>query len=410
MNPRAERQVLVLDDEPFQRLALCAALERAGFVQIDAVDTAEAALERAAAAPPALMLCDINMPGRDGIDVLQGLQRVAPQTAVILVSSLSGDMLSAISRMAQAQGLRVVAALQKPVDPTELAAALTQAVALPAASARPTLASLTDEALTMALRDRRFEPFFEPKLDTENGRVAGFEVLARLPDWEGGWIGPGRFVPRLEVLDKMDDFTLSLLDKALVHWKGWRVSHPHLTLSVNVSAQSLPRPAFAAALISLTKAHQVPQQQIVFEVTESAPLADLSESLESLVRLRMAGFSLAIDDFGTGYSSMQQLSRAPFTELKIDQEFTRHLTTRAEMRAVFESCMVIARKFNLRVCAEGIETPAVLRLSADLGAHELQGWLIQAAIPAEQVPACLNRFADGRQYQEWYETGTLLPH
>jgi EAL domain-containing protein (putative c-di-GMP-specific phosphodiesterase class I) len=264
---------------------------------------------------------------------------------------------------------------------------------------------LPDAALLAALRQRDFEPFFEPKLDTASGRVAGFEVLARLPGHQGRWIGPGQFVGALERLDRIHELTLILLDKALQSLATWQLRWPQLTLSLNAAAQSLSREGFAAGLVALARAHGVPAQQLIIEVTESAPLASLRDGLDSLVRLRTAGFSLAIDDFGTGHSSIEQLTKAPFTELKIDQMFTRHLVAQPEMRAVFESCMVVARKFGLRVCAEGVEHPGTLRLAADLGAHELQGWLIQPAMPAAEVPSCLLRFSDGQQYRAWYDAG-----
>lgn len=406
MKARANQRVLILDDEPFQRLVLRTGLKQAGFVEIEHAADADAALDHAARCPPDLVISDIKMPGRDGIDMLRGLQQIAPDATVVIVSALPESVLGAIARMIRARGVRLVAALQKPIDLPALLRVVSRADTAPAKAPEAVILPLADDILMAALRERRFLPYFEPKISTLTGRVVGFEALARLRGEDGQLIGPGRFVSRLEALDKMEEFTLAIFDQALQSMVGWMAQRPQLTLSVNVSPQSLQKERFAADLVSRPLAYGVPPENVIIEITESAPLLDLGDSLESLVRLRMAGFHLAIDDFGTGYASMQQLSQAPFTDLKIDREFTQLLSGRPEAAAAFESCMAIARKFGLRVCAEGIETPAALRQAADLGAHELQGWLIQAAMPAADVPACLDRFDSGQQYRDWYASPT----
>lgn len=262
-----------------------------------------------------------------------------------------------------------------------------------------------DEVLLQALKQRRFVPYFEPKVSAETGRVAGFEVLARLSLDDGQMVSPSLFVPRLEALGQIDDLSLQLLDRALAALRGWLRLRPTLGIALNVSAESLVQPRVAAGLLAVTRAHEVSPERVVLEITESTPLAALSEGLESLVRLRAAGFQLAIDDFGTGHSSGEQLSRAPFTQLKIDQSFTRHAADNEEARIMFRSCMVVARKFGLRVCAEGVDSPRTLRFACDQGVHELQGWLISAAMPALAVPAFLDSFEREDRIREWYAAG-----
>ncbi|VEB43181.1 Bacteriophytochrome cph2 [Chromobacterium violaceum] len=74
-------------------------------------------------------------------------------------------------------------------------------------------------------------------------------------------------------------------------------------------------------MTSIVQSSGLPSESIVLEVTETSLMSNLAASLGTLARLRLNGFGLAMDDYGTGYSSMKQLSRSPFTELKIDREF-----------------------------------------------------------------------------------------
>ncbi len=90
----------------------------------------------------------------------------------------------------------------------------------------------------------------------------------------------------------------------------------------------------------------------------------------------MKGFGLSIDDYGTGYSSMQQLTRIPFTELKIDQSFVRNAATQEASRAMLESSLEMAAKLRISAVAEGVETQAQLELLASLGCTQVQGYYV----------------------------------
>ena len=99
----------------------------------------------------------------------------------------------------------------------------------------------------------------------------------------------------------------------------------------------------------------MPASTLVIEVTETGFLENLASSLETLTRLRMHGLQLSIDDFGTGYSSIQQLSRVPFTELKIDRSFVAGIHTNSRNRSLVASMVNMAKELGLETVAEGAE-------------------------------------------------------
>ncbi|MGZ5168079.1 MAG: EAL domain-containing protein, partial [Burkholderiales bacterium] len=122
--------------------------------------------------------------------------------------------------------------------------------------------------------------------------------------------------------------------------------------------------------------------KICLEITESAATTNLGVALENLTRLRMAGFGLSIDDFGTGYSTMQQLTRIPFTELKIDRSFVTNAVTHEAARVLLTSSLQIARQFNLTSVAEGVETQQEWDLLQELGCDLAQGYFIARPMAA----------------------------
>jgi EAL domain-containing protein (putative c-di-GMP-specific phosphodiesterase class I) len=105
----------------------------------------------------------------------------------------------------------------------------------------------------------------------------------------------------------------------------------------------------------------------------------------------MKGFLLAIDDFGTGFSSLQQLVRAPFSELKIDQVFVRRMDTDKDCRTIVEISILLAHKMGMNVIAEGIENETVWNILRDLGCDEGQGYWMGKPLSAEEIPLWLSK-------------------
>ena len=114
-------------------------------------------------------------------------------------------------------------------------------------------------------------------------------------------------------------------------------------------------------------------------------MENLVVALDVLGRLSLKRFNLSIDDFGTGYSSMEQLQRIPFTELKIDRAFVRGASQDASAQAILESSVSLAKKLDMKVVAEGVETEADWNLVAELGCDQVQGHYIAKPMPADQL-------------------------
>jgi EAL domain-containing protein (putative c-di-GMP-specific phosphodiesterase class I) len=107
----------------------------------------------------------------------------------------------------------------------------------------------------------------------------------------------------------------------------------------------------------------------------------------------MTGFGLSIDDFGTGYSSMEQLTRIPFTELKIDRAFVANAVTHEAARAMLTSSLQIARQLKIKAVAEGVETQQEWDLLQELGCDLAQGYFIARPMEASVYVSWLQELA-----------------
>lgn len=379
-------KALVVDDDAFVRAALTHQLGALGVGTVHgAADGAEAAGTLRAHGPFDLIVLDLQMPGTDGIELLRMLGSARETADVILTSSLDEKLLRTAGQLAQAHGLRLLGAMQKPITLQALRDLLGRHAG--AVAAAPPPAAFSAEQLAQALRNGEIRPYFQPKVRARDGRAVSVEALARWVHPELGVVAPSRFIPLAESAHLIDALTSEIYAQAVAWLPRWDAAGREVTLEINLSATSLTRVTFPDEAGAIAAAANIPCERIVFEITESALVADLARSLDTLTRLRLRGFKLAVDDFGTGHSTFTQLKQLPVSELKIDQSFVGAATRDAEARAIVESSQALARQFRLLSVAEGVEDQATATLMRQLGVDLLQGYLHGRPMPGEQLTA-----------------------
>ncbi len=239
----------------------------------------------------------------------------------------------------------------------------------------------------------QFEPFYQPKIDLMTNRVKGAEALARWRHPNFGIVLPYAFISLLEDANQISELTWIILAKSARDCLNWRAAGFDLNVSVNLSVKMLEDPATADAITWQVAQQGLDPKHMILEVTESAAMGSVGQVLENLIRLRIKGFGLSIDDYGTGYSSMQQLTRIPFTELKIDQSFVMHATRQASSRKILESSLEMARKLGISSVAEGAETAEDWNLLRECGCDIAQGYFIARPMEATAFPEWVRAWA-----------------
>lgn len=379
---------LVVEDHDFQRRALIRLLRDLGAEHVLEAANGREALDALAArgAPVDAVLCDLDMPEMDGIEFISHLAEQRLAQAIAVVSGMEPSILNTVETMARAYGLQVLGAIAKPLTREALLACLGRFEPRSLAShGIEDELDFTVEDLKAGLANREFLAFFQPKVSFRTGEVLSVEALVRWFRAGHGVVSPIRFIPRMELEGLVLALTESILEQTCAYLRAWEERGLRLDAAVNVSMLCFSDVGIADRFQRIVQEGGCEPQRITFEVTETAIMGEVAKVLNVLARLRMKGFGLSIDDFGTGYSSLQQLSNVPFTELKIDQSFTKDAPSLPRNRTIVETSLELARKLGLKTVAEGVETRAEWDLLRSLGCDLAQGYFVARPMPGHQI-------------------------
>jgi EAL domain-containing protein (putative c-di-GMP-specific phosphodiesterase class I)/AmiR/NasT family two-component response regulator len=390
----SDLQVMVVEDHGFQRRIALRLLAELGVERtLEGVDGLHAMeVLRQQAAPPDVVLVDLDMPGMDGIECIGQIAHERLARAVVVVSALDPALLHTVQTMARAYGLRVLGSVEKPLTREKLEAILQRLGEHAGEAQDEGEADFSVTALIEALEQGQIVPWFQPQVEFGNGKVVGVEALARWERPDGSVVGPALFVPVLEREGYANLLTDRMLEQGCQWLQRWHQAGLRLKLSVNVSPLALADSAAADRYQAIVESYAILPEDVVLEITESSVMSDAARGLGLLARLRLKGFGLSIDDFGTGYSSLAQLAQVPFTELKIDKEFVFTAHAQPRKRAMVEASLDLARKLSLITVAEGVETMEDWQMLAELGCDIAQGWLIGRPVPGSELQAAVARW------------------
>lgn len=252
-----------------------------------------------------------------------------------------------------------------------------------------------EQHIELGLKEGWFEAYLQPIVSLDNGRIAGFEALMRLNHPEKGIISPGKIIGIAEETGSIARIGQRILDEAISHLarltklEGTEETYLAVNISPLQFEESLPH-----KLAALLLKHHVAPARIVVEITEAVLMLDNPEVHAVLKQLSEFGCRIALDDFGTGYSSLSYLNRFPVDIVKVDQSFTRSLTTenadvRRKSRMLIKGIRTISHQMGCSVVAEGIETQEQWGMLRKLGLDYGQGYLFSKPMPIDAMIAML---------------------
>jgi EAL domain-containing protein (putative c-di-GMP-specific phosphodiesterase class I)/FixJ family two-component response regulator len=388
--PAEGLRILVVEDHSFQRSMLREMLESLGALSVQEAAEGFAALKLIDGADQAfdVIVTDIEMPGMDGMAFIRRLGEANVLASLIITSGLDKALLEKMEAMSGAYGMRLLGTVEKPPAPERFADLIeAHCRARPDPGTKQVHAPRFTLAQVMkGLEAEQFEPYYQPKVELRTRRVTGAEVLARWRHPYCGIVMPDAFISLLEEAGQISELTWIMLAKSARDCRNWREAGLDLNVSVNLSVKLLEDPAIADAVTWQVTRQGLEPSHMTLEITESGAMSGVGHVLENLLRLRMKGFGLSIDDYGTGYSSMQQLTRIPFTELKIDQSFVLHAAHNESNRLILESSLEMARKLGITSLAEGVETSEDWDLLRRHGCDLAQGFFIAKPMKSADFP------------------------
>ena len=236
-----------------------------------------------------------------------------------------------------------------------------------------------------SIAEGRVNVVYQPLVRLRDGHINGAEVLARLSDNHGAPIAPDVFIMIAEQHGVIKDLTRIVVRKALDEMKACLRNDADFYLSLNFSVDDVIDPNTLEFLDEEVRRHGLSAQQIVLELTERST-AHHERLIESMKSFRARGYEFFIDDFGTGYSNLAYLAKLPISGIKIDRIFTQAIGTEAVSAEIVENICNIARRLELKLIVEGVETREqaeyVLGLHSDAVG---QGWYFGRPVPARAL-------------------------
>lgn len=237
-------------------------------------------------------------------------------------------------------------------------------------------------AMEMAIQNKEFTLYLQPKYNIEKDTIIGAEALVRWISQENGFISPGDFIPVFENNGFVYEVDKFIWEESCRYLRKWldegREVHP---ISVNVSRIDLYDPKLVKHLVDLREKYQLPSQYLELEITESAYTEDPEQIITITRQLREAGFVILMDDFGTGYSSLNMLKDIQIDVLKLDMGFLKSSDYSAKGGNILTAILKMAESLKMQTIAEGVETKEQVEFLKSIGCKYVQGFYYSKPLP-----------------------------
>ncbi|ORB37756.1 GGDEF-domain containing protein [Mycobacterium persicum] len=249
--------------------------------------------------------------------------------------------------------------------------------------------TLVDDLRAALLNGTELICHYQPKINADDGSVHSVEALLRWQHPSRGMLLPEEFLPAAERVGLMRRVANRTLDLALAQLRSWRDQGMDLTVAVNLSTTNLLDLDLEGTIEGLLKAHGVPADALIIEITEST-LADSVRSRNTVAALQHLGVRISLDDYGTGWSSLARLQDVSVDELKLDRVFVARLALDPRSVAIVRSTVALAHSLGADLVAEGVEDEVTLSALRRYGCTITQGFVHSPPLPADEVVQWIN--------------------
>jgi EAL domain-containing protein (putative c-di-GMP-specific phosphodiesterase class I) len=241
------------------------------------------------------------------------------------------------------------------------------------------------ERIRGALEEDRFTLLAQPIVDLTTRRPLQHELLLRMRSETGDLIPPGAFLYIAERLNLVQEIDRWVVRSAIAMLERYEREGRPLTFEVNLSGRSLGDAALFELIVAELGRSGIPPERLIFEVTETAAVANMSAARSFGERLSELGCRFALDDFGAGFGSFYYLKHLPFDFLKIDGEFVRNCAVSHTDRLLIRAVVEIARGMGKKTVAEIVGDDETVDLLSRLGVDYGQGYHLGRPGDVEEV-------------------------
>ncbi|TDK43883.1 putative bifunctional diguanylate cyclase/phosphodiesterase [Antarcticimicrobium luteum] len=245
---------------------------------------------------------------------------------------------------------------------------------------------LQDEAAA-ALENGQIQPWYQPQISTDTGKITGFEALARWTHPVHGMIPTGQFLPALEEAGLMQRLGEVILYNALTALKAWDSAGADVPrVGVNFSTDELRNPALVERIRWELDRFDLTADRLSVEILETVMSSDPDDTIaRNIAGLAGLGCRIDLDDFGTGHASLASIQRFEVSRIKIDRSFVMKADRDPEQQKLIAAILTMAERLELETLAEGVETVGEHALLAQLGCDHVQGFGIGRPMPFDRT-------------------------
>jgi len=243
--------------------------------------------------------------------------------------------------------------------------------------------------LRNAVEMESLDLYCQPQMKLDDMSLIGFESLLRWKDANGQFVSPSSFIPLAESCGVIRPLTRWVIRQSILRLSELQKQIEHVQVSINLSVSNLREDDLVVFVKEKIQEFSIEPNRIKFEITESSMIENEDMALNRLLQLRRLGCQISIDDYGSGYASLGYLKQLPISEVKIDRSFIMGLAESTDDQVIVKATINMCHELGLKVVAEGVETPQVLKLLKTFGCDAAQGYLLGRPAPfsAQEVEA-----------------------
>lgn len=245
------------------------------------------------------------------------------------------------------------------------------------------LEKISIKGIKKALQDDAFVLHYQPKISMITGDICGAEALLRLQSEDGSLIYPDQFIPVAEKEGFITQVTIQVLSRLISELPLILVDNQELVISFNASGKDFHNYQLTEFILRAIQERQYDVKNIEIEVTETVLMDEMNAKMQ-LTKLANAGVPISMDDFGTGHSGLVELSKWPFSKVKIDKSFVNGIYSSSKNTEILQSAIRMAHQLNMEVVAEGIEDKETFILLQKYGCKVGQGYWISKPLSLDK--------------------------
>ncbi|KGP63892.1 diguanylate cyclase [Legionella norrlandica] len=246
--------------------------------------------------------------------------------------------------------------------------------------------------LTNALSNDEFVLYYQPQVDARTKKILSVEALIRWQHPKKGLLLPIHFIPIAEETGLIFSIGDWILKTACEQNKRWQEKgFPKIRVAVSITLKQIKQANFAQKIKSILEETGLKSKYLELELSEKALVRAVDWPENPLADIRAMGVNITLGDFGTGDSSINYLHRIPLNRLKIAQSYIKNINLNNSDEVIIQSIITLARKLNLNIVAEGVETQKQLEFLQSNHCEEIQGTYFSQPITSEEMQNLLNK-------------------